>query len=205
MLAGALVFTSPAADASPAVKWPTVPSLSNWAAFMGGASHSSYNADATAITPSNVSKLQQVWKWSTPASPNTGFNSLWASPTVVDGVVYVGAMDGYFYAIQESTRQTLWSDYLGLDTAKGSLMCGKQGYGIFATAAVANDPVTGTQMVYVNAPDGNLYALNAATGSTVWKSLIDTPSTTVNDYYSWSSPLVANNKIYVGINLQHSW
>ena len=69
-----------------------------------------------------------------------------------------------------------------------------------ATATVADDPVTGTTTVFVNAPDGNLYALNAQTGAVIWKGLVDTPSTTINDYYAWGSPLVANGKVYVGIS-----
>jgi outer membrane protein assembly factor BamB len=47
--------------------------------------------------------------------------------------------------------------------------------------------------------DGYLYALDAATGAVDWKSVIAIPSTTVNDYYDWSSPTVVNGNIYVGV------
>jgi outer membrane protein assembly factor BamB len=176
------------------------PNPADWPAFLEGPSHTSYNAAATAITASNASTLAQEWSWPTPPSPNSGPNTMNASPTVVDGVVYIGAMDGYFYAIDESTQAVLWSDFLGLDTPKGTDPCGKKGQGITATAAVADDPVTGTPTVFVNAPDGNLYALNAQTGAVIWTGQVDVPSQTVNDYYSWSSPLVANGKVYVGIS-----
>ena len=94
----------------------------------------------------------------------------------------------------------LWSDFLGLDESKSSTSCVKHAKGITATATVADDPNTGTATVFVNAPDGNLYALNAQTGAVIWTGLVDTPSTTKNDYYSWGSPLVANGKVYVGIS-----
>jgi outer membrane protein assembly factor BamB len=172
----------------------------DWPAYQYGPDRGSYNAGATAITPSNAASLQQVWQWATPASPNVGTNQLRASPTVVNGVVYIGADDGYFYAVSESSHAVLWSDFLGLDTPKGTEKCGPTGQGIIATATVANDPVTGTPTVFVNSPDGNLYALNASTGAVVWQGLVDTPSTTANDYYAWGSPLVANGKVYVGIS-----
>ena len=171
----------------------------DWTAFLYSGGHSSYNAAATAITPADASTLTQAWQWATPASQNAGSNSLFASPTVANGVVYIGAEDGNFYAVNEASQTVLWSDFLGLDTPKtGS--CIHHAQGIIATATVADDPATGTATVYVNAPDGYLYALDAQTGAVIWKGLVDTPSATANDYYSWSSPLVANGKVYVGIS-----
>jgi outer membrane protein assembly factor BamB len=171
----------------------------DWTTFLYNTGHSSYNAGATAFTRSNASLLVPAWKWVTPPSPNAGSNLLFASPTVTNGVVYIGAEDGYFYAVNEADQTVLWSDFLGLDEPKPN-SCIKHAKGITATATVADDPITGTATVFVNAPDGYLYALNARTGAVIWKGLVDTPSTTVNDYYAWSSPLVANGKVYVGIS-----
>lgn len=175
-------------------------SPTDWPSFMDGPSHHSYDGAATTITTSNISKLTQAWNWPVPASKNTGSNWLEASPIVVDGVIYVGAEDGIFYALSESTHKVLWSDHLGVDTAKGTDPCGDHGEGITATAAYAVDPVSGTPTVFVNAPSGKLYALNASTGATIWTARVDTPSPTKNNYYSWSSPLVAHGNVYVGIS-----
>lgn len=189
VVAGSVAAAGPASgQASP----------SDWPAFLNGPAHTSFNAAATSITPSNIASLSQVWRWVTPASPNVGPNTFLAGPTVVDGVVYIGAEDGYFYAISEATRAVLWSDYLGLDTPKSSASCGPDG--ITGTATVADDPGTGTPTVFVNAPDGNLYALNAQTGATIWTGEVDSPSPTVNDYYAWGSPLVAGGNVYIGIS-----
>jgi outer membrane protein assembly factor BamB len=173
---------------------------SDWPQYLGGPSHSSYNAAATSITVAGVQagNLQPVWRWSAPASTNAGRNILRASPTVVDGVFYIGADDGMFYAVSEATQKVLWSDNLGLDTAKGS--CGADALGITSTAAVVTDPTTGNLTVYVYGPTGTLYALNAATGATVWTAQVDTESTTKNDYYSWGSPLVVNGNVYIGVS-----
>lgn len=175
------------------------PDPPGWTTFLYDTGHSSYNAGATAFTPSNASLAVPAWQWVTPPSPNDGPNVLFASPTVANGVVYIGAEDGYFYAVNEADQTVLWSDFLGL-SEPAPKSCIKHAKGITATATVADDPVTGTPTVFVNAPDGNLYALDAQTGAVIWKGLVDTPSTTVNNYYAWSSPLVANGKVYVGIS-----
>jgi outer membrane protein assembly factor BamB len=52
----------------------------------------------------------------------------------------------------------------------------------------------------VNAPNGYLYALDAATGDLVWRSVVGIPSATQNSYYAWGSPAVANGKVYIGVS-----
>jgi outer membrane protein assembly factor BamB len=126
---------------------------------------------------------------------------LLASPTVVGGVVYIGAEDGYFYAVSEADQAVLWSRFLGIDPGlKSTGSCVTRTKGITGTAAVARDPSTGKLRVYVNAPDGYLYALDASTGKVIWKGVVGIPSATENDYYAWGSPLVANGEVYVGIS-----
>ncbi len=164
----------------------------DWPSFLFDAGHSSFNAAATTINTGNLVDLQPVWKWT---EPTTSYSDFDASPIVVDGVVYIGSESGYFYAIDEATQTVLWSRFLGLTP---NAECGGS-QGITGTAAVADDPATGLT-VYVNAPDGQLYALAATTGATLWQSTVDTPSSTLDDYYTWGSPLVANGQIYIGIS-----
>jgi outer membrane protein assembly factor BamB len=165
----------------------------DWPAYLLDAGHSSYNAAATSISTGNLANLKPVWQFFQSVGGNRQFE---ASPTVVNGVVYIGSETGYFYAITEATRTVLWSRNFGV-TPNGA--CGPMG--ITATAAVVNDGATGLT-VYVNAPDGQLYALSAATGATLWQATVDVPSTTADDFYAWSSPLVANGHVYVGVSSQ---
>ena len=174
----------------------------DWPGFMFGPDHTSYNAAATSITGSNFANLQPVWRWTVPPSPNKGSTALFGTPVSVGGVFYVGANDGEFYAVDESTRQILWTRSFGVIKP---LECGSATLGIHSTAAVATDPSTGKLAVYVNAPDGYLHALDAATGTDLWPAqagLVGVPSTTLNNYYAWGSPVVANGKVYVGIASQ---
>lgn len=160
----------------------------DWTSYLFNTGHSSYNSAATSITTSNLASLKQVATF----MPATVF---WASPVEANGIVYIGGENGYFYAIKKSTRSVAWSMYMGITPAAE---CG-QSLGITSTAVVADDATTG-ETVYVNAPDGQLYALNATTGAVLWHATVDTPSTTEDDYYAWTSPVVANGNVYVGIS-----
>ena len=168
----------------------------DWSAYLGGASHDSFNPGATSITPATAPNLAPIWQWPPPKSPNSGSQADFASPVVANGVVYVGLANGEMDAISETTHKIIWSQFLGFVT---STTCTGTA-GITGTATVADDPVTGAPTVYVNAPDGYLYAIDAATGNVDWKSVVGIPSTTANDYYAWSSPTVANGKVYIGIS-----
>jgi outer membrane protein assembly factor BamB len=168
----------------------------DWPEFMLNTSHSSYNTAATSITTANLADLQPVWRWTVPASPNAGTTGLYPTPVSVDGVLYVGAADGEFYAVNETTGETLWSRFLGFEYSS---------LGVVSTATVATDPSTGDLAVYVNAPDGHLYALDAATGAVLWKAVVGIPAgTAATSYFAWGSPLVANGNVYVGIASHNS-
>ena len=177
----------------------SAPGAVNWSAYLKGSGHSSTNAAATAITPSNVPSLSVAWTWKPNAPTQAGQPSaqLYASPTVRNGVVYIGANTGEFYALDEKTGSVLWHRFLGF--VKSHTLGAR---GISSTATVARNPKTKRLNVYVAGGDGYLYALRASDGATVWRSPVAIPSTTVNDYYNWGSPTVAGGRIYMGISSQ---
>lgn len=177
---------------------PVVATSTDWPSYLHDPGHSS-STPANAITVANSTNLQRWWHFASPGrtvagQPGGGFV---ASPTVYQGSVYIGSNTGVFYALDENTGLVLWSRMLGYVTHK---TCAARG--IAATATVAVDPNSGAATVYAAGGDGHLYALDAVTGDSVWTSVIATPSTTVNDYYNWSSPTVANGRVYVGVSSQ---
>jgi outer membrane protein assembly factor BamB len=171
----------------------------DWPAYMYGGAHASYSPAATAITPANEGSLSLAYRWIPDPPTMTGQpnNVIFASPTVVNHRIYIGAYTGVFYALDETTGATIWKQFLGFEPAK---TCNAQGF--VSTATVTTDPSTGKLTVYVASGDGNLYALDAAHGTVLWKSAVAIPSPTANDYFNWSSPTVVNNKIYVGVASQ---
>jgi polyvinyl alcohol dehydrogenase (cytochrome) len=164
----------------------------NWPQYLSSPTHSSANLAATTITTANAASLTRVWQF---VPGQAGFES---SPVVYNGVIYIGARNGWFYALDETTGTVIWKRFIGIVPA---LTCGKQGFS--ATATVAPDPTTGNPTIYVYGATGYLYAMNTADGTDVWPpAAVAIPSTTVNDYYAWSSPLVTGGNIYVGISSQ---
>ena len=166
----------------------------DWSAYLGGPLHTSEAGDGT-VTVASAASLTHAWTFHPqPLAAPRPTSALFASPVVVGGVVYEGANSGIFYALDLTTGNTLWSTDLGYQAHH---TCTARG--IASTATVADDPVSGTQTVYVASGDGYLYALDAATGSVVWKSLVMSVSTTQNAAYNWSSPTVAGGHIYIGM------
>jgi outer membrane protein assembly factor BamB len=116
------------------------------------------------------------------------------SPSIVDGVVYIAAMDGHLYAIDEQT--------------------GKEKWNFKSRMPVASSPAIADGTVYFVSSTGSLAALDASTGKPKWvfpmeyerkfeaKNLHGYPSTaqTIADAYDLftSSPAVANGKVFFG-------
>ncbi len=153
---------------------------------MHGPAHASDNYSDTAVVPGNVQRLIRRW--------SVAGNFL-ASPVVGDGYVFIGSDSGEFYEINKFTGAVVAHDSLGFQPG---IACPARG--IVATAAVGTDPANGQLAVYEAAPDGYLYALAIPTLKLLWRSVIAIPSKTENNYFDWSSPTVANGKIYVGIS-----
>ncbi len=152
----------------------------DWPTYMYNQARTGANLNETTITPATAKKLHLAWKFTTNGVVG-------ASPTLVKGVMYIGSWDGYEYAINLSTHKQLWKHYLGV--AKQSKHCyGGNGIGIDSTASVQDN------VVYVGGGNGYMYALKASNGSVIWKTLLGNPP-----YYNWSSPLLYNNKLYIGL------
>ena len=182
-----VLSASPPATAGPAADWP---------AYLNNARHASRSA-STAITPTNAGTLEQAWTFISPGptGPGQPGKAFVASPIVFGGRVFIGSNTGVFYALDQATGAIAWSRFLGFSK---KLTCNARG--IASTATVAVDPATTKPTVYVSSGDGYLFALDAATGSVVWRSEIHAQAADVNDYFNWSSPTVANGSVYVGVS-----
>lgn len=170
---------------------------STWPAYLFSPTHRS-RSGSTAISPANVGTLSRAWAFSVPVIAGRPATTLFASPIVSGGRVFIGSNSGVFYALRQSTGGVLWSREFGFVT---QTTCNSSA-GIRSTVTVAPDPATGASTVYLVTGDAHLVALDAATGATRWDTVIETPSTTENDYYIWASPTVANGHVYIGISSQ---
>src|SRR5580658_4478082 len=113
----------------------------NWLQYRFAPNHDGVNPFETVLSPTTVGGLTLKWTFTAAA----GF---YGTPTVVNGVDYVGSDDFTFYALNASTGAKLWS-YTAQGVARSS-------------AAVVDG------VVYFGADDNNLYAFNATTGVKIW-------------------------------------
>ena len=163
-----------------------------WTGYLGGPAHTSASPDGR-VHLTDVPALASRWRWH-PEDLTGRPGALFATPATWRGRVFVGANNGNFVALDVATGAQLWKRDFGFQPQIG---CNASG--VVASTAVRGD-AAGHALVYVNAPDGYLYELNGQTGATVWRSVVKIPSTTVNDAFSWSSPTLANGRVYVGIS-----
>jgi outer membrane protein assembly factor BamB len=136
----------------------------NWAQFRYSGRHKGFNPYENVLSPSNVSGLDMTWSF-------TSGSDIDSSPTVANGVVYIGSYDDNVYALKAATGTELWN---------------------FTTGdSVASSPAVANGTVYVGSSDGNIYALNATTGAKLWSFPTGAPIFA-------SSPAVANGVVYIG-------
>jgi outer membrane protein assembly factor BamB len=174
----------------PVIAVVAVPALAvtatDWPGYLYGPAHTSDNRADAAIIPAKVKGLTRKWHFP---------GRFLASPTVADGDVFIGSDSGWFYELDATTGARLAKVFLG---HQRKITC--PAHGFVSTASVTVDPSDGQDTLYASAPDGYLYALRPAGLSVKWRSVIARPSKSANNYFQWSSPTVANGKIYVGIS-----
>jgi len=173
----------------------------DWPAYLYSARHPSATTGPATITGGNAGTLKAAWMFQeqppTGNQPPGGFS---ASPTVSDGMVFIGSQTGDLYALRESTGHVVWQRTLDYEQVGNNGNC-KNARGIVGTATVAADPQTGKPTVYV-AGARYLYALDAATGAQDWKSLVGpaNSASVAGAYYNYASPTVANGLVYEGVS-----
>jgi outer membrane protein assembly factor BamB len=117
-----------------------------------------------------------------------------ATPAVVEGRVYFGSYDSQFYALDAAKGTLLWK----FSTAGERHFSGSHLHGAQPAAEVVPDPfdvflsspAVAAGTVYFGSGDGNVYALDAASGTLRWKFH------TGNVVHA--SPAVAQGTVYVG-------
>ena len=134
------------------------------------------------ITHENVSKLGL--SWSTSLESRRGVE---ATPIVVDGVMFVSSSWSIVHAIDAVSGKELWrydpevpKNY----AHKGCCDVVNRGVAVYKG------------LVFVGAFDGNLHAIDAATGKRVWKT--DTIIDRTRNYTITGAPRVYNGKVLIG-------
>jgi outer membrane protein assembly factor BamB len=185
-LLGIAVWSGSATGATP-------PAPGDWTGYLGGPLHQSVANDTT-ITRTDVGALTTHWRFKLPAVASRD-RTIYATPATWHGTIYVAGDTGVLYALKASNASIIWKHDFGVIPM---LEC-SDAQGIVGSPAVRAD-ASGHPFVYINAPDGYLYELDGLTGATVWHSVVQIPSRTVDNTLPWSSPTLAGGRVYVGIS-----
>jgi len=108
----------------------------------------------------------------------TGFR-VTSSPSVVDGVVYVGSQDRNLYALNATTGTVLWK----YDTMERN-------------DQVSSSPAVANGVVYIGGLKTKVHAVDAESGNLLWKYRVPIRTTTRSGISS--SPTVAGGTVFIG-------
>ena len=155
----------------------------DWPKFLHDLNNSA-NSGETGISSFNVRTLKTKWTFS------SGYEFS-ASPAIatVNGtsMLFLGAWNGNFYALNAVTGNKIWSFTVDLVPP-----CRPNACRIASSAAVD----TANNLVFFGAENAYLYALNATTGALVWKQQLGDPRKGAE---VWSSPTFFNGMVFVGL------
>jgi len=137
----------------------------------------------------NIADKKLHWKF-----PTGG--AVFSSPAVFNNIIYFASYDGYFYAVNAVSGTLAWKfktlgekkvGAKGLWTMKPFSEYMDDPFDFFLSSPVIDEK---NQIVYFGSGDGNVYALNAKNGQTIW-------SCKTNGIIH-TSPALSNGTIYIG-------
>jgi outer membrane protein assembly factor BamB len=126
----------------------------------------------SSTAPAGPSNLTLAWNFTTKGA-------VISSPSVADGIVYVGSQDKNIYALGAWSGNLIWK-FTTLSTVESS-------------PAVANG------RVFTGGDDGYVYCLDAYDGRLLWRTFVNgNLPYTYGSLVLKSSPAVVGNKVYIG-------
>jgi outer membrane protein assembly factor BamB len=128
----------------------------------------------------NSASRQSLWHFET-GGP------IWSSPTLVDGIIYVGSEDTKLYALDGATGREI-----GAAAGPGAAASDDDFWPVETDGAIVGSPAVVDNVVYFGSFDQHLYAVTADTGKELWRFRTGGPVV--------SSPIVVDGVIYVGSN-----
>ncbi|HMD22103.1 MAG TPA: PQQ-binding-like beta-propeller repeat protein [Alloacidobacterium sp.] len=186
-LAHSGIYASAGAPSLKGVKWTfhthgeviSSPAIVSGVVYVGSNDGSLYAIDQQSGT--------QKWKFPTAAR-------IPSSPAVADSLVYFSSYDGNFYAVDTTTGKQRWkfrnagerryaATHLHGSVPEGETM--PDPFDVYLSS-----PAIWNGAVYIGSGDGNIYALDAATGALKWKFK-------TGDVVH-ASPAIVDGKLYIG-------
>jgi alcohol dehydrogenase (cytochrome c) len=173
------------ANPQPVNAQPTTAQKMDWP-FYGNDIGGMHYADVDQINPSNVAQLQPAWILHTGVMSAT--SSFESQPLVVDGTMYVSSPHDHVFALDAASGEIKWTYNPDLPPLQNlGICCGQTNRGI----------AYGEGKIFLAQLDSTLVALDAATGSPLWKISVDLWE---NSKTETLAPLYADGKVIVGLS-----
>ena len=163
-------------------------SSGSWSTYLYNNGHSGFNKTETLINPTSAKTLKQKWV-------QTAGGLISVQPVEADSMVFWGGWnDGLERATSLAGKQ-VWATSVGVSPPAN---CGPSTLGVASTATIATETINGISesVLFVGGGNVKFYALNAKTGAEIWKTTLGTKP----DYFIWSSPVVYNGSVYIGLS-----
>ncbi len=159
----AVTVTSLAVTIGPGSSWVGATGTVSVSTYGYGLKRNGYNPSETSLGVANAASLHQLWSYDIGGA--TISEPMVAADVDISGnlhtLVLTGSENGTLFAVDAANGSLVWSRDLGSQTTACTDMPGGV-YGVSSTVAI--DPAAST--AYVAGGDGNLYALDLASGAT---------------------------------------
>ena len=159
----------------------------DWTTYMADNGRSGFNAAETIITLATAPELKLKWT-------HQAGDAVVSQPVVANGLIYWASWDGYEYATTLDNK-TVWATYLGQTVAP---LCIPPYLVVSSTATITRVKMNGTMTLveFLGGGKGYFYALNALTGTILWRTFLGSPPS----HYLWSSQAFYQGHIYMGVS-----
>ncbi len=164
-------------------------SSDDWTTYLFDKGHSGYNPNEKTITTATASKLQLLW-----TGKSSSGTVISTQPITANGMVYWGDWGGIMHA-SKPNGATVWTANLGQMPTPST--CSGRTKGILSSPTATTVTINGTATPVLFATGGTavLYALNALTGTILWKNQLG-----VSPDELWGAPNYYNKSIYIGLS-----
>ena len=116
----------------------------------------------------------------------TTTTAIYSTPAVDSGMVYIGAYNGRVYAVNSTSRVV---GYSFPEESAGEWIYPREE----SIGDIVGSPVVAGGILYIGSADGNLYAIDTATGKLAWDLSLYESGDGI-----WATPLVHDGVVYIG-------
>ncbi len=156
----------------------------DWPTYQFNNGHSGYNSAETAITATSAPNLKLHWT-------HGAGGSISGQPVEANGLIYWGSWDQGFMHATNLNNSYAWTYPTGTTTDSH---CEPTSAGVAGAPAIAD--VNGTSTLFVGGGDGEVWAMNAHTGTPLWHTRLGSSP----NNFIWDSPVVYNGSVYIGLS-----